>query len=312
MDPAVYIPIAVFGGVSCVAWLALTTFRSREAMLADRLGDLVNSPDTKSKSKFASREKATAKLLESAASKLARPLTPTDLVEQQRMRRRLTSAGFNSPRAVPIYLAVKVVSTLAGVVAGGMLAVMTEFGASKGLLVPAMCGLFGLMLPDIVLWQWRRKRQEAIFLALPDALDLLVLCIEVGHGLDAAIRRVGEEIAQVAPELCAEFGLYTSHVSMGRPRQEALHDLGLRAGVDDLNALAAVLIQVDRFGTGIAESLREMADSLRVKRRQLAEERAQKTSVQLVFPLVLFIFPGIILVLVGPAAIMIMEDMKML
>jgi tight adherence protein C len=310
MDPVVYIPVAVFGGVSCLAWLALSSLRSREAKLADRLGDLVNSPETKSK--LASRERATAKLLESAASKLARPLTPTDLAGQQRLRRRLTAAGFNSPRAVPIYLAVKVVSMLTGLATGAVLAVTTEFAASRGLLVPAASTLLGLMLPDVALWHWRRQRQEQIFLALPDALDLLVLCIEVGHGLDAAVRRVGEEIAEVAPELSVEFGLYTSHVSMGRPRQEALHDLGLRAGVDDLNTLAAVLIQVDRFGTGIAESLREMADGLRVKRRQLAEERAQKTSVQLVFPLVLFIFPGIVLVLVGPAAIMIMEDMKLL
>jgi tight adherence protein C len=218
-------------------------------------------------------------------------------------------AGLNSPRAVPLYLAFKVVFLLIGIGLGLALLALPIIPEGMGPLGPAACGLIGLMLPDMVVWHWRRKRQEQIFLALPDALDLLVLCVEVGHGLDSAIRRVTEEMFEVAPELSAEFNLYNTHVNMGRPRQEALHQLGLRSGVEDLNTLAAVLIQVDRFGSSIAETLREMSDGLRVKRRQLAEERAQKTSVQLVFPLVLFIFPGILVVLVGPAAIMIMEDM---
>lgn len=305
MDPFELISWSVFGGVSCLAWLVMGSFRGANK-LSDRLSELCSAPVAKSSRR--TREKAAAQLIESAASQLARPLTPRDLAGQQRLRRRLVAAGFNSPRAVPVYLAFKVVAMLIGLGLGGILAVAPPL-ADVGLLWPAMGALMGLMLPDAVIWRRCRRRQEQIFLTLPDALDMLVLCVEVGHGLDAAIRRVSEEMTEVAPELCAEFNLYTNHVGMGRPRQEALHDLGLRSGVEDLNTLAAVLIQVDRFGTSIAHTLREMSDGLRVRRRHLAEERAQKTSVQLVFPLVLFIFPGILVVLVGPAAIMIMEDM---
>ena len=305
MGPVEIISLSVFAGVSCLAWLAIGSFRDKQAKLSDRLGELCNGPTKRD----ATREKATAQMIENAASRLARPLTPRDQAGQKQLRQRLAAAGLNSPRAVPIYLAFKVICLSTGIGLGLLLLALPIFPEGMGPVGPAVGGLFGLMLPDVVVWQWRRKRQEQIFLALPDALDLLVLCVEVGHGLDAAIRRVTEEMADVAPELCTEFNLYNTHVGMGRPRQEALHQLGLRSGVEDLNTLAAVLIQVDRFGSSIADTLREMSDSLRVKRRQLAEERAQKTSVQLVFPLVLFIFPGILVVLVGPAAIMIMEDM---
>jgi tight adherence protein C len=305
MGPAEIISLSVFGGVSCLAWLAISSFRDQQAKLSDRLGELCNGPAKRE----AMREKATAQIIENAASRLARPLTPRDQAGQRQLRRRLVMAGLNSPRAVPLYLAFKVVFLLVGIGLGLVPLALPIMPEGMGPLGPAAGGLIGLMLPDVVVWHWRHKRQEQIFLALPDALDLLVLCVEVGHGLDSAIRRVTEEMAEVAPELSAEFNLYNTHVNMGRPRQEALHQLGLRSGVEDLNTLAAVLIQVDRFGSSIADTLREMSDGLRVKRRQLAEERAQKTSVQLVFPLVLFIFPGILVVLVGPAAIMIMEDM---
>jgi tight adherence protein C len=307
MGPVELISLSVFGGVSCLAWLMISSYRGQQTRLTDRLGELCSSPTAKRTDP--DREKATAQLIQNAASKLARPLTPRDQASEKQLRRRLTSAGLNSPRAVPVYLAFKVVAMLIGIGIGLLLLAAPWYPDGMGLLAPAAGGLVGLMLPDAVIWHWRRRRQEQIFLSLPDALDLLVLCVEVGHGLDAAIRRVAEEMADVAPELSAEFNLYNSHVNMGRPRQEALRELGLRSGVEDLNTLAAVLIQVDRFGSSIADTLRDISESMRVKRRQLAEERAQKTSVQLVFPLVLFIFPGIIVVLVGPAAIMIMEDM---
>lgn len=307
MGPSELISLSVFGGVSCLAWLVISNYRGQQAKLTDRLGELCSAPT--SKRSELEREKATAQMIESAASKLARPLAPKDQASEKQLRRRLTAAGLNSPRAVPVYLACKVIALVVGIGFGCLLLMAPWYPEGMALLSPAFCGLTGLMLPDAVIWHWRRRRQEQIFLSLPDALDLLVLCVEVGHGLDSAIRKVAEELAEVAPELCEEFNLYNTHVGMGRPRQEALRELGLRSGVEDLNTLAAVLIQVDRFGSSIADTLRDISDSMRIKRRQLAEERAQKTSVQLVFPLVLFIFPGIIVVLVGPAAIMIMEDM---
>ena len=144
---------------------------------------------------------------------------------------------------------------------------------------------------------------------LPDALDLLVVCVESGLGLDAAMRKVCDEMGDHAKVIAEELSLANFQLQMGRPRREVLHDLGVRTGVDDVRALAAILIQADRFGSSIAQALRVQSDSMRTRRKQIAEEKAAKTAVQLLFPLILFIFPGIFVVLVGPAAINIMETM---
>jgi tight adherence protein C len=168
---------------------------------------------------------------------------------------------------------------------------------------------FGFYLPSMILWWIKKKRQEEIFLSLPDALDLLVVCVESGLGLDAAMRKVCDEMQKHAKTICEEFSLANFQLQMGRPRREVLHDLGVRTGVDDVRSLAAILIQADRFGSSIAQALRVQSDSMRTRRKQIAEEKAAKTAVQLLFPLILFIFPGIFVVLVGPAAINIMETL---
>jgi tight adherence protein C len=170
-------------------------------------------------------------------------------------------------------------------------------------------GGLGFYVPVIVLWYLRSKRQQEIFLTLPDALDLMVVCVESGLGLDAAMRKVCDEMKDHAKVICEELSLANFQLQMGRPRREVLHDLGVRTGVDDVRSLAAILIQADRFGSSIAQALRVQSDSMRTRRKQLAEEKAAKTAVQLIFPLVLFIFPGIFVVLVGPAAIQISETM---
>jgi tight adherence protein C len=144
---------------------------------------------------------------------------------------------------------------------------------------------------------------------LPDVLDLLVVCVEAGLGLDQAMRKVSEEMNKSCRLLSDEFNLCNFHLQMGRARNEVLQDLGARTGVDDLRSLAAILIQADKFGSSIAQALRVQSDSMRTRRRQLAEEKAAKTAVKLIFPLVLFIFPAIFVVLVGPAAITIVNEM---
>ena len=159
--------------------------------------------------------------------------------------------------------------------------------------------------PAIGLHMMKKKRQEQIFLGLPDALDLMVVCVEAGLGLDAAMRRVATELVASSPVLCEEVEISNFQLRMGRPRKDVLHDLGRRTGVADVRALSAILIQAEKFGSSIATALRVQSDSMRIRRRQLAEERAAKTAVKLLFPLVLFIFPGIFVVLVGPAGIQI-------
>ena len=137
----------------------------------------------------------------------------------------------------------------------------------------------------------------------------MVVCVEAGLGLDQAMRKVSDEMKKTYAVISEEFGLCNLQLQMGRSRNEVLHELGARTGVDDLKALAAILIQADKFGSSVAQALRVQSDSMRVRRRQMAEEKAAKTAVKLIFPLVLFIFPAIFVVLVGPAAITMVNEM---
>ena len=153
---------------------------------------------------------------------------------------------------------------------------------------------------------WLSRRSESastIRMALPDALDLLVVCIEAGLGLDQAFMRVSQELRITHPELCGELDLVNAQIRMGRTRIEALRELASRTGVDDIKALVAMLIQTDRFGTSVSQSLRVHSDDMRMKRRQRAEEMAAKTPVKMVPPLVFFIFPALFVVILGPAMI---------
>ncbi|MEW6130951.1 MAG: type II secretion system F family protein [Acidobacteriota bacterium] len=169
--------------------------------------------------------------------------------------------------------------------------------------------LLGAAIPDIWLSTKSRNRQERIQLAIPDVLDLTVVCVEAGLGLDQSLLRIGHELRLVHPAMSEELRLYNLEVSAGRSRADALRNLAHRTNVDDLKALVAVLIQTDRFGTGIAQSLRVFSDSLRTKRRQRAEERAAKTAVKMVPVLVFFIFPAIFIVVVFPAFLAIIRDL---
>jgi tight adherence protein C len=244
-----------------------------------------------------------------AARALSKPLMPQTELEQSALKLRLANAGFRSDSAMAVYLGLRFACTmLFGLIS--LAVFVPQYGLSLAGLkwVVGLTG-FGFYLPSIILWWLRRSRQLAIFLSLPDALDLLVVCVESGLGLDAAMRKVCDEMKTHAKVISEEFALCNFQMQVGRPRREVLHDLGVRTGVDDLRSLAAILIQADRFGSSIAQALRVQSDSMRTRRRQLAEEKAAKTAVQLIFPLVLFIFPGIFVVLVGPAAIKIMETL---
>ena len=211
--------------------------------------------------------------------------------------------------AAAVFLALKMSMAIGGAMIGAGVG-LTSWGLSQhGFTSIVIGGGLGFYLPEIVLYIIRKGRQEKIFLSLPDALDLLVVCVEAGLGLDAGLRRVSDELSDTAPELCTEFALCNMQLQMGRRRREVLHELGVRTGVDDMRALAAILIQADKFGSSIAQALRVQSDSMRVKRSQRAEEKAQQTAVKMIFPLVLFIFPGIFVILVGPAAIMLIKGL---
>lgn len=244
-----------------------------------------------------------------ALGNLGKALKPKTEAESNDIKMRLAHAGFRSEAAPGIYLGICVASlALFGLI--GIAICVPKYGMTlTGLQYIVIFFGLGFYLPGVVLWFLVSQRKQEIFLSLPDALDLLVVCVESGLGLDAAMRRVSEEMKDHARIISEELQLANFQLQMGRPRRDVLHDLGVRTGVDDVRSLAAILIQADRFGSSIAQALRVQSDSMRVKRRQIAEEKAAKTAVQLIFPLVLFIFPGIFVVLVGPAAIKIMDTL---
>ncbi len=286
------------------AWMMLSVLSRRNMTRAEERLERIGRPKSLVDIELAqqkSQERFTG--LKETMSSLGNVLEPQSDLEKNSLRIKLANAGFRSETAPSIYQGLRVVSLLAFVTPA-----LVIFGLKYGMTFKAAqwvfgCGGVGFYLPSIVLWYLRTKRQQEIFLTLPDALDLMVVCVESGLGLDAAMRRVTDEMKGHAKTISEEFALANLQLQMGRPRREVLHDLGVRTGVDDVRSLAAILIQADRFGSSIAQALRVQSDSMRTRRRQLAEEKAAKTAVQLIFPLVLFIFPGIFVVLVGPAAI---------
>jgi tight adherence protein C len=165
------------------------------------------------------------------------------------------------------------------------------------------CVIMGFYLPEIWLRIKTARRREKLMRGFPDALDLLVVCVEAGMGMDAAINRVAREIKLSNSELSEEFRLMSLELRAGKSRRDALKNLALRSNIEDVNSLATLLIQTDRFGGSIARALRVYSDTFRTKRYQRAEEKAAKIPVKLVFPLILFILPSLFVVLAGPAAV---------
>ena len=227
--------------------------------------------------------------------------------DQSKTRQWLTYAGIRHANAVSIFVAVRLVlAVMLGV--GGFLglAVLSQtvgFGLPVMTLwlITGMLGLLGWMAPFFYVDGKVKSRQTAIAKALPDTLDLLVVCVEAGLGLNQALVRVSDEVDRISPEMSDELTVVNLEIRAGTPRDEALRRLGERTGVDDVRSLTSMLLQTDRFGTSIADALRVHADTLRTKRMQKAEEAAAKTTVKMLFPLIFFIFPSIFVVLVGPA-----------
>lgn len=302
------IPIAVFGAIAVVAWLLMDFITGRDKQRTEQRLDELRDPRLRDAETTGSKQKL-AKALEAATPALSKPLQPQNAKDAADLRRKLAHAGFRSENAQGIYLTMKTVCIGGGVFLSGGSVLLTGAYDQMSLLKAAFVAIGAFFLPNIVLWYLTKRRQEGIFLGLPDALDLMVVCVEAGLGLDSAMRKVAEEMKKSYPVIAEEFGICNLHLQMGRTRSEVLKDLGDRNGVDDLSSLASILIQADKFGSSIAQALRVQSDSMRVRRRQIAEEKAAKTAVKLIFPLVMFIFPGIFVVLVGPAAITMVREM---
>jgi tight adherence protein C len=234
---------------------------------------------------------------------------PVSPAEAGMVRRYLLAAGYRSDAALQVLYGIKVLLCVALLLMGlaARHSVTSKPVLQILLVVAAAC--LGWLGPGFVLESLVGKRREAIRLSLPDALDLMVVCVEAGHGLDQAFVRVAKELRTTHKEICDEFGLVTLEMRAGKRRAEALHNLAERTGEPELKKLVAVMIQADRFGTGIAESLRTHADFMRIKRRQDAEERANKVGVKLIFPIFFCILPSMFVVAAGPAVIAIVNNL---
>ena len=305
------LPLAVFGAIAAMAWLALQWVSGRKSRSEERLDEMRDplARRRREESSTVKKSDAMTKVLERATPALAKPLQPKNERDAGKLKKRLSYAGFRGEAAPTIFLGLKFVGLVGGFVFGGG-TMLIMYGVTLSALFRTVFIAGGMFyLPDILLFLLARRRKEAIFFGLPDALDLLVVCVEAGLGLDQAMRKVAEEMKKSYRVLADEFGLCNLQLQMGRSRNEVLAELGARSGVDDLRSLASIIIQADRFGSSIAQALRVQSDTMRTRRRQIAEEKAAKTAVKLIFPLVLFIFPGIFVVLVGPAAITMIREM---
>ncbi len=230
------------------------------------------------------------------------PSSPKDL---PRLKRRLVRAGLRNPNAYRVFYAVRAITTAAF----GLIGLVLGFNSDHLLLIAGAGAALGYMAPMQYLTFRIRRRQRKIEKGLPNALDLMVVCVESGLGLDQTTIQVAKELQFAYPEICDEFTVMNLEMRAGKRRVEALHNLAERTGVEELKKLVAVLIQTDRFGTSIAQSLRGHSDYMRVMARQRAEERAGKLAVKLVFPIFFCVLPSLFVVTVGPVLTRLVRDL---
>jgi len=305
--------IAIFIAIAAGLWLVFETFFLAPTRSEDRLDQMRR----RARGETAEDEDAGGggardginKLLQQASPKLSSAIQPKSEKDVNQLKVLLDSAGFRSEKAVEMLLSLQVISGIFGLFMGGIGSVLAKGFTTTAALYACGVALLFFLLPRVIVSIIAKKRKEKIFLGLPDALDLMVVCVEAGLGQDQALRRVSEELEKAHPTIAGEFNQCNHQLQMGKGREDVLQELASRNDVEDLNTLANVLIQVDRFGTSVGKALRTQSDAMRTRRKQIAEEKASKTAVALIFPLVLCIFPGIFVVLVGPAAITMVKEL---
>lgn len=270
--------------------------------IAERLSRLIQPPPQQVRdTSFADKQKGRVRDGLAAVGSL---ISSTPAVAGSKAQLPMVRAGYRSASAVMAMQGMKILMPIAFVA----LAFATGMYRLNVVFVPLLAAVVGYLLPELWL-MWRvQARQDRLRLALPDALDMLVICVEAGLGLDQALMRVAQELRITHPQLSEELQLVNMEMRVGKTRLEAMRELARRTGVEDVKALVAMLIQTERFGTSIAQSLRVHSDDLRMKRRQRAEEMSAKTTVKMVPPLVFFIFPALMVVILGPAVIMLIRQ----
>lgn len=298
--------MCIAGAVIAVTFFAAQLlFSGGSAKLRERLGD--RSPAERGAEAPAQQQPqqaTTARMLQKLGQAAGDPLMPKTREKQGALRRNLAQAGIYAPQAARTVAGFKLILMIVGLLVGYVAGMLTEhifLGLSGG-------GLVGYLAPIFWLKQRVKRNQRALSQGLPDALDLLVVCVEAGLTVDAAMQRVGEELALAHPALARELGITHMETRVGLSRMDAVRNLGTRTGNLALQSLTAMLVQADRFGTSIADALRIQAESMRLARHYAAEEVAAKAAVKMSFPLVLFIFPATFIVLAGPTVIQLLQS----
>lgn len=279
---------------------------ARPRAIDRRLAELAqgSSAEVLVQSRRRARRERLAALLQDVGERIARKRDTSEV------RLFLMRAGYRHPAAPSIYWGARIALAAGlGIAVGGAVSLSGARPAITSL-AALWVAAAGWVLPAFVVGRQMRERQKQLVHALPDALDLLVVCVEAGLGLNQALLRVSEEAGHISPVMSEELAQVNLEIRAGAPREEALRNLGERTGVQDIRSLATMLIQTDRFGTSVAQALRVHADTLRQKRRQRAEEAAAKTTVKMVFPLVLCIFPALFVVLLGATVIQIFRTLS--
>jgi tight adherence protein C len=273
-------------------------FSSGETGIVRRLSQLAETPGADRKEAFAEKQKERVQEALASVGKLVPGGTAS------RAELMIIRAGYRNPNVIQIIRGLKVILPIA-LVSG---VYFSGFYLTNPFLILGGALIIGAVIPEIWLLSRISARQHRLRRGLPDALDLLVICVEAGLGLDQAMVRVSQELKVVHRELSDELQMVNLEMRVGKSRIEALRELARRTGLDDIKSLVAMLTQTERFGTSISQSLRVHSDDLRTRRRQRAEELSAKTSVKMVPPLVLFIFPALLIVIIGPAALIIIRQ----
>jgi tight adherence protein C len=298
MDQFFYIALTLTVFLVLALFLAPVILRPSPA--AQRILEMVQSTRSDRRT-IRNKERAQEAILSIARSLRAR----FGLAEDEKLKQRLLSAGLKSSQSINVYFASRLIGPLLGVACGSFIRQNTIFWA---LSLAAVLYL----VPDMWLKLKVKKRRERIRKSIPDALDLLVICVEAGLGLDQALLRVGQELIISHPDISQEFTQINLEQLAGKPRLEAWKTAADRTEIAEFSLFVTMLAQADRFGTPIIRALSRFSDEIRLKRRQRAEEKAAKTKIKILFPLVLFIFPCIFIVLLAPAVLNIAKNMQSL
>jgi tight adherence protein C len=299
------IPISVFAFIVFLAVGLYFLLARPQNQVSERLQRLRNANDEAPS--IADFDSPVVKIAERVAEPINRILPPSP-AEAGKLQRRLIYAGYRSQNSPIIFRAFQLLSLVFFPMTVWGTAILiwgTEASFIFWMLVGVSLGYLG---PRVTLDYLVNSRQQRLRWGMADALDLMVVSVEAGLGVNQAMVRVSQELKYAHPEICEEFDLVNTEIRVGREREEALRNLAERTGVEDLRGLCAMLIQADRFGTSISRAIRVYADSLRTKRRQRAEQAAQKAAVKLLFPLAVFLFPTLFIAMIGPAAIQLIDN----